>query len=318
MRKWLIVAVTIATPVFGFSQSTDSLSNKLDSLKKQTDTVAQVNLTEPDFYNERTTMNGKVFGVLLLNDFKQQALSPLEIKGRGWGTGAVLVATTVAASFLDKPIQKAAITYRNDHPGIGPFSRTVTNIGGIYQGVVFGGIATYGFVFNNPKLRTTTALATQSYLTSWFWSTAFKNLSGRLRPQNFEPGSAANSPKFHGPFYTSNSSFPSQHATLAFAAARVYALEYKHIAIVPIIAYSMAGLISVSRIVENKHWTTDIIAGSLLGWACGTQVVNNYHRYAKLVRTGQIKKKKKKGDITFNLQYQQDVGMVPGVVYKFR
>jgi len=95
-------------------------------------------------------------------------------------------------------------------------------------------------------------------------------------------------------------------------------MEYKYIPVIPIVSYSVATLISVSRLTENKHWATDLIGGALLGWACGTQVVNNYHRYAKLVRTGQIKKKKKKGDISLNLQYQLGSGLMPGLVYKFR
>jgi hypothetical protein len=267
-----------------FSQTTDTLINKLDSLKHQTDTTKQVNLIQPGFYDERTKMNGQVFGILLLDDFKQQALSPLDIKGKGWRIGAAMVAGTIGFSYLlDKPIQRASVKLHNSYPGIDKTSKTVTNLGGLYQGVVFATIATYGFAFNNPKLRTTTALATQSYITSLAWSSMFKALSGRQRPNH-----PSVSPKLNGPFYTNNSSFPSQHATLAFAAARVYAMEYKYIPIVPIVSYGIATLISVSRLTENKHWATDLIGGAFLGWACGTQVVNNYHRYARLVRTGQI------------------------------
>jgi membrane-associated phospholipid phosphatase len=316
MKIGLIAAIILCLSSTGFSQNTDSLVHKLDSLKKQTDTTAQVNKTELRFYDERTTMNGKVFGVLLLNDFKQQFLSPLDIKKKGWLTGAALVAGTVGISFLDKPIQNAALKFRNNHPGVASFSHTITSVGGISEAAVFGTIAIAGYVFNKPKLRTTTALAAQSYITSLGWSTLFKYLSGRVRPVSFVPDDPLNSSKFHGPFYTNNSSFPSQHSTLAFAAARVYAMEYKNTPIIPIISYTAATLISLSRLTENKHWATDILAGAFLGWACGTQVVNNYHRYAKLVRTGQIKKKK--GDVSFNLQYSRDAGVMPGVVYKFR
>jgi membrane-associated phospholipid phosphatase len=245
----------------------------------------------------------------------------LDIKGKGWLTGAALVGATVGVSFLDKPIQEwaAGLRRRND-PTLGSFSRTVSDIGGVYQVATFGGIAAYGFIFKNPKLRTTTALATQSYITSTFWSTLFKTLSGRLRPHDINENSNLNMSRFHGPFYAipygSNSAFPSGHTTLAFAAARVYAMEYKNVPAIPIISYSMASLIGFSRIIENRHWATDVFAGALLGLACGTQVVNNYHRYAKLVRTGKVKKKK--GDLSLNIQYLPGVGVVPGAVYRFR
>jgi membrane-associated phospholipid phosphatase len=308
-------------PIISFSQRTDSVINKLDSLKKQTDTTGQVNLIEPAFYDERTKVNARVFGVLLLDDFKQQALSPLDIGKKGWLTGAALVGATVGISFLDKPIQEWAAGMRRRNQNLGSYSRTVSDIGGVYEGATFAGIAAYGFIFKNPKLRTTTALATQAYITSTFWSMLFKHVSGRVRPHDIEEGSALNMSRFHGPFYAlpygGNSAFPSGHTTLAFAAARVYAMEYKNIPAIPIISYGVAGLIGFSRIIENKHWATDVFAGALLGLACGTQVVNNYHRYARLVRTGKVKKKKK-GDLSLNLQYMPGAGVMPGLLYKFR
>ena len=322
LKTGFIVALIGFVPVIGFSQKADSLINKLDSLKQQTDTTGQNNLVEPAFYNERTKVNTKVFGILLLNDFKQQALSPLDINKKGWLTGAALVGTTIGIGFLDKPIQQWAAGLRRRNPGLGDYSRAVSDIGGVYEGITFASIATYGFVFKKPKLRTTTALATQAYITSTFWSMLFKAASGRLRPHDIDENSTMNQPRFHGPFYNlpygGNSAFPSAHTTLAFAAARVYAMEYKNIPAVPVIAYSVAGLIGFSRIIENRHWATDVFAGALLGYACGTQVVNNYHRYARLVRTGRIKKKKKKGDISLNIQYQPGAGIIPGLVYRFR
>lgn len=318
----MVLLLFLAPFSASFAQNADSLINKLDSLKKQTDTTGQVNLVEPEFYNERTKMNLKVFSILLIDDFKQQALSPTEIRNKGWLTGAMLVGSAYALSFADKPVQKWAVQLRNRNPGIAPWSKTLSDIGGAYEVVPLAAIATYGFVFKNPKLRTTTALATQAYITTTFWSTLFKSLSGKLRPNSFNPDDPLNSPRFHGPFtnlpYGGNSAFPSGHAALAFAAARVYAMEYKNVPAVPVISYSLATLVTLSRITENRHWVSDLFAGALLGYACGTQVVNNYHRYARLVRTGQTRKKKKKGDMTFNIQYVPGVGVQPGFVYKWR
>lgn len=322
MRLRFLILIIAHLPLASISQNTDSLINKLDSLKKQTDTTGQKNRIDASFYNERTKVNARVFGALLLNDFKQQALSPLDINKKGWLTGAALVGTTVALSFFDKSTQQWAAGLRRRNPELEDYSRIATNIGGVYQGITFVGIATYGFVFKNPKLRTTTALATQAYITSTFWSTLFKSATGRLRPHDIEANSTMNNPTFHGPFYSlpygGNSAFPSGHTALAFAAARVYAMEYRNTPAVPIIAYSIAGIISFSRIIENRHWATDVFAGALLGYACGTQVVNNYHRYARLVRTGGGRRGKKKGDIIWNIRYQPGAGVQPGFVYTFR
>ncbi|HYK55423.1 MAG TPA: phosphatase PAP2 family protein, partial [Flavisolibacter sp.] len=138
-------------------------------------------------------------------------------------------------------------------------------------------------------------------------------------PSFYDPNTVAK-PTFKGPFakstdYTgakANSSFPSGHTTVAFAAATVYALEYKEKPWVPLLCYTSASLIGLSRITENKHWLTDVLAGAALGYLTGRQVVNNYHRYASLKAP-----KQKKGEVSINIQYTQGVVM-PGVVYRFR
>jgi len=68
----------------------------------------------------------------------------------------------------------------------------------------------------------------------------------------------------------------------------------------------------VSRITENKHWSTDVLVGAALGFLAGKQVVNNYHRYAKLKAPDQ-----RKNTVSFNLQYYSG-HIVPGIIYKFR
>ena len=101
---------------------------------------------------------------------------------------------------------------------------------------------------------------------------------------------------------------------LAFAAATVYAKEYKYIPAVPVIAYSLASLISLSRITENRHWTSDILTGAALGYLCGTQVVNNFHRYARLQR--QKKSKKDTPHVSLNATYL-DGRIMPRLLVNF-
>ncbi len=317
-KKGVAVVIISLFSTIGYGQQTDSLINKLDSLKKQTDTTGQKNLVEPQFYNERTKMTPKVFGILLLDDFKQQAFSPFHLKGKGWIQGAAFGAAIFGMTYLDKPIQKWAVGLRKRNPELEDYSKVITNIGGVYEVGSFVGIAAYGYIFKNNKLKATTALATQAYITSTFWSTLFKALSGRTRPADLDPNSPLNETRFHGPFYKlpngENSSYPSGHATLAFAAATVYAKEYKYIPAVPIISYSLASLISLSRITENRHWTTDILTGAALGYLCGTQVVNNYHRFARLQR--QKNSKKNAPHVSLNATYL-DGRIMPQLLVNF-
>lgn len=34
-------------------------------------------------------------------------------------------------------------------------------------------------------------------------------------------------------------------------------------------AYTLAGLAGVSRLVQDRHWASDVAAGAVLGWATG-------------------------------------------------
>src|SRR6185503_8960210 len=68
---------------------------------------------------------------------------------------------------------------------------------------------------------------------------------------------------------TSRVSFPSGHASNAFAAASVIAHHYPDLRFP---AYAVASYIAVSRLAANKHHLSDVVAGSGLGWGIGRAV----------------------------------------------
>jgi hypothetical protein len=303
------------------SQEKDTLVKKLDSLNKLPDT----NIIRQENYNETTKITGRVYLYLLANDFKQQAVAPFHIKGKDWvkvGTFGAMVATTMLA---EKKIQVFARELNQRNPGIHSISSFVTNFGATYEVYTLAALAAYGFVFKNEKIRTTTYLATQSYITSYAWFQLGKIMFGRQRPNYMDPITGNVAPKFHGPFYqfkkvngekppnNAHTAFPSGHAALAFAAATVYAMEYRDRPLVPIIAYSAASIVGLTRITENRHWASDILVGAALGHLCGRQVVNNYHRYAR-IKNGE--KAKQRTTVSLNMQYLNGL-ILPGVVVNF-
>lgn len=317
--KLLFVALFFL-PVAGFSQQTDTLINKLDSLNKKADSAGgQINNIAPRAYNEETKITFNSYFILLGSDLKQSFTKPFHMSKKDWGNFGKFTLATVALSFADEPIQKAALKLRNRNTGINNISKYVTNFGGNYEGYTLAALGAYGFIFKNVKMQTTVLLATQAYITGAAVETVTKYLSGRTRPSYYPVGTEPE-PRFLGPFSktaktvsgkNSYSSFPSGHTTVAFAAATVFALEYKDKPLIPIVAYSAATMIGLSRITENKHWITDVFVGAALGYLSGKQVVNNYHRYSKLKAPGQ-----KKNTISFNLQYSYG-HVMPGMVYKF-
>lgn len=68
-----------------------------------------------------------------------------------------------------------------------------------------------------------------------------------------------------------NSSFPSGHASNAFAWAAVLERHYGWKAGVP--GYALASLVAVSRVQENKHWLSDVVGGATLGYVAARAVV---------------------------------------------
>ena len=305
----------------GFGQQKDTLIRKLDSLSQKTDSAGkQINNTMEAAYNPQTILTFKTYFLLLGSNIKQSFTKPFHMTGKDWGKFGAFAIAAGGLSLADETIQKEALRFRNRNPKVIKVGRFITNFGGIYEGYTLAALGTYGFLFKNQKLKTTTLLSTQAYLTGGLVESVLKTLTGRTRTNYYDPSKEAE-PSFKGPFANvskdflgrrSNSSFPSGHATVAFAAATVFAMEYKSTIWVPVVSYTAASLISVSRITENKHWTTDIFVGAMLGYLTGRQIVNNYHRYAKLKAPQQPK-----NTVSFNMFYNQS-HMEPGIVYSFR
>jgi membrane-associated phospholipid phosphatase len=68
------------------------------------------------------------------------------------------------------------------------------------------------------------------------------------------------------PDYSSDNSFPSGHTAQAFVAAQFFQKEYGHR--YPWLSagmYTLATGIGVSRVLNNRHWASDVLAGAGLG-----------------------------------------------------
>jgi membrane-associated phospholipid phosphatase len=80
-----------------------------------------------------------------------------------------------------------------------------------------------------------------------------------------------------GGFWEGGDSFPSGHAASSFAVATVFAYEYRDHIAVPITAYTLASLISASRLSARKHWVSDIFVGGSVGFLLGRFVYKRHH-----------------------------------------
>lgn len=314
----LFIISCFSKPALG--QKTDTLVKKLDSMQKveakpENKPIIDVN---EDEYTSKTNITFKGYFALLGTDMFQEVKSPLHATKKTWLLAGGFAAMEGIIYFTaDKPIQKSVVEFMGDNPGLHNVSQYITDFGAMYEIYVLVGFGAYGLIFKNDKVKTTTLLATQAYITAGAMSEATKYLTGRVRP--FYGGANPTNDIFLGPNLFNgnnpvggfNSSFPSGHTTAAFSAATVFAYEYKDQILIPVLAYSATSLVGISRITQNAHWTTDVLAGAALGYITGKQVVNNYHRYARL-RSG----KEFKMAFHFDLQYNNGI-IMPGMVCKF-
>jgi hypothetical protein len=81
-----------------------------------------------------------------------------------------------------------------------------------------------------------------------------------------------------GEFFDGGSSFPSGHAISAWSVATVIAEEYgpRHPA-VRYGAYALATAVGISRYTGRKHFLSDVLAGSAMGYGIGRYVYHQHH-----------------------------------------
>lgn len=68
------------------------------------------------------------------------------------------------------------------------------------------------------------------------------------------------------PDYSARNSFPSGHTATAFLGAELFDLEYgNRYPYLSAVTYSMAVVTGISRVLNNRHWLTDVFAGAGVG-----------------------------------------------------
>jgi membrane-associated phospholipid phosphatase len=304
IRILLVFSLLVATPAM--SQEV----KQLDSLHRVEEKDKPIKDVNKFNYTKETNLTPKSYITLLATDLTQEVTGPFHATGKTWiKVGEFAVVEAGLYFFADKGVQRTATTFMAENPGLKNTSQYITDFGASYEVYTLAAFGLYGIIFKSNKVKTTTLLATQSYLAAGAMSYAVKFLSGRQRPNAGGPD--PDNMIWRGPSaHSTESSFPSGHTTAAFSAATVFAQEYKDQTLIPVIAYTAATLVGISRISQNAHWLTDVFAGAALGYVTGKQVSNNYHRYMKL-QAGKVKTA-----WFFNLQYNNGV-IMPGAVCKF-
>jgi hypothetical protein len=149
-------------------------------------------------------------------------------------------------------------------------SSATTGLGSTEAFYLSGGLIASGFAFHDSHLTLMGREAIEASVFSGLLSNALKPVFGRERPAlagnqtTFEPGSA-------------NYSFPSGHATEAFAVASVIAARSQGW-VVPTLAYTAASLVAFDRVNDRAHFPSDVAAGAAIGVVVGRFIVHRHER----------------------------------------
>jgi membrane-associated phospholipid phosphatase len=124
------------------------------------------------------------------------------------------------------------------------------------------GLFLLGNATHDEHKREAGLLSGEAALDGLFVSTSLQYALGRERP---------NTGSFHGKFWQGGTSFPSDHATTAWAIASVISHEYPG-PFTKIFAYGAAAAVTYARVRGEKHFPADVFVGSGIGWLTGWQV----------------------------------------------
>jgi membrane-associated phospholipid phosphatase len=207
-----------------------------------------------------------------------------------WYHAAAILGAVALASSLDESVRDGIQDHRS--AGADDASRLFRHMGQpeVYAVVALGTV-TAGLVSGNDRLARAGGRITGGLLLAGTVSSALKVAVGRRRPRlgeeqyNFHPLTSANS-------------WPSGHATVAFALATSVSDEV-HSTPVTIGLYTLAGLTGWSRLNDNKHWLTDVLAGAAIG-ITSAKLMNGHWR---VLGVGAPRLLLEPGQVGLNLQF---------------
>ena len=200
---------------------------------------------------------------------------PAEIRRPGFTAplvGGIAFASTSDWSNGEGPDLELEEYIQNESRGRakGP-ARVFTDIGdGLAGAVLIGSGYLIGRWSGHERLAEASSLSAEALLSAGVWSTALKAIAVRARPGNESRGEFFDR---DAPPGQSVDSFPSGHATGAFAIATVVSGVYRDSRWIRWVAYGTAGLVGYSRIALGRHFPSDVFVGGLLGNSLGRMVL---------------------------------------------
>ncbi len=145
--------------------------------------------------------------------------------------------------------------------------RDFSNYGLAGMGGAVGGLYLWGKATGDPHKQEAGILSGEAAANALLVTEVLKYSFGRERPTVDAS---------RGKFWQGGDSFPSGHAAISWAAASVISHEYPGL-FTKILAYGAASAISISRVGGKRHFPSDALVGSGIGWLAGWQAYRAHH-----------------------------------------
>ena len=205
----------------------------------------------------------------ILLDQKAIWTSPLHVKPLDAMWLLPLAATTGTMIGSDQHTMTALI---HINPNDQDHFKTLSDVGVGTLGLIPGTMYLWSLGHSAPQAHETALLTGEALVDSLVVSEAIQLVSLRDRPN-------VNNAK--GSFFSSSpldSSFPSNHAAAAWAMASVIGDEYPGW-LSRTAVYGLATGVSVSRVLAEQHFPSDVLIGSAAGWLIGHYVYRAHHNF---------------------------------------
>ena len=214
----------------------------------------------------------------LFQDQKNFWLTPFHMTKQEWRWTVPLAFVGAGLLASDTAIQQHMPT----NPTTISHATTASNAGLALLVGSGAGMFLWGQLAHNEDQRETGLLAGEAAIDAFLETEAFKYAAGRDRPMVGDG---------RGRFFQGGSSFPSMHSSVSWAIASVIAHEYPG-PLTQLLVYGVAGGVSAARLAGQKHFASDVLVGSALGWYTGRQVFRAHSRYssAEIAKWGTFSK----------------------------
>jgi hypothetical protein len=222
----------------------------------------------------------KSFGNKILNDFSAQSSALTSSKNTFTILGTIGFVGLV--SIGDAYFSERALNWGQTN-NIKKSADFFSEFGSSYILIGSGIYSVYSFLGEDDYLKENSNILIETVITSSTWNIIEKNLFGRERPYHAHGAGRERAEWFSiNNLGASNAadfwSMPSGHSNLSFALATVVAERSKETDFYGYLAYTLAAGVGVARMVEDKHWISDVVAGAILGHFAAKQVLNNYEK----------------------------------------